>query len=336
MKRTAQLFAVAAAILLAASAALAQHEHHGAAQHKVATGVKLDVKDDAAAQTFTVRVGPFHLSVNSDHNATPQAPDAYLTIPFDGWLIAYHPRVVDGAGQPVPNKVLHHVAFWNIARPDFLCPNKEEHIFGAGGEMNDWPALPGFGYRVRKGDRIRVNTMWHNPTGTHYPMAYLEVRMEYRRAAPGVALKSVYPTWLDVMRCGDSGYDLKPGKNITSGEFTLGFTGALLGLGGHLHDYGERLDVRNSTKNEVIAALQSKLDAAGRILAMPIVTFVERGGYRLNKGEIVRVTATYDNRTARPLPEGAMGIAVGYFLPDDDALVAALKRNKPASAKKSR
>ncbi len=328
-----RFFAYVSVFLIFPAIVSGQHEHHG--QHKLASGVTLDVKDDASAQVMTVRVGPFHLMANADHNATPQAPDLYLTIPVDGWLIAYHPRVVDGAGATLPNKVLHHVAFWNITRPDFLCPNKEEHIFGAGGEMNDWPALPGFGYRVHKGERIRVNTMWHNPTSTHYPVTYLEVRMEYRRAAPGVALKSVYPTWFDVKRCGNSGYDLKPGKNVTSGDFTLGFTGTLLGLGGHLHDYGERLDVQKAVKNESIATLPSKLDPAGRILAMPVVTFTDRGGYRLSKGEIVRVTATYNNRAGKPLPDGAMGIAVGYFLPDDDAPLAALRRSPLAPARKS-
>jgi len=64
------------------------------------------------------------------------------------------------------------------------------------------------------------------------------------------------------------------------------------------------------------------------LLAMPIVSFAERGGYRLNQGEVVKVTAMYDNPTGKPLPEGAMGIVVGYFLPDNDTQMAALKRNK--------
>lgn len=59
---------------------------------------------------------------------------------------------------------------------------------------------------------------------------------------------------------------------------------------------------------------------------MPIVTFLAQGGYRLHAGEVVRVTAYYDNRTGRRLPDGAMGIVVGYFLPDDDALLAGLRR----------
>ncbi len=34
------------------------------------------------------------------------------------------------------------------------------------------------------------------------------------------------------------------------------------------------------------------------------------------------MTASYDNPTGQRLPHGAMGIVVGYFLPDDDARMA--------------
>jgi len=303
-----------------------QHGEH-AAHHQQATGVKLDVKDNAAAQVMTLRVGPLNLPAHSGHMAVAQAPDLYLTIPFDGWIVAYHPRLTDANGEMIPPKMLHHVAFWNTARSDFLCPNKEEHIFGAGGEMNDWPVLPGFGYRVQPGERIRINTMFHNPTGTDYPQAYIEVRMEYRRAETGEVWRSVYPAWFDVERCGSSSYDLAAGINVTAGEFTVGYAGMLLGVGGHLHDYGERLVLENITRKEQIATLNSELDPAGQILSMPIATFTNSGGYRMNPGEKIRVTATYNNRTGQALPDGAMGIVVGYFLPDDDAAMAALKRD---------
>ena len=328
--RRMTIFAV---IFLYAAVAAAQHEHHTSppqghhgGHHAVAENVKLATSDNPAAQSITVRLGPLNLPAQSDHSAVAQPPDLYLDIPFDGWIIAYHPRLTDAAGNTIPGRLLHHVAFWNVSRSDFLCSNKEEHIFGAGGEMNDWPALPGFGYPVAKENRIRVNTMFHNPTATSYPEAYIEVVMEYRRGDSGAQLKSVYPTWFDVKECGNSGYDLAPGPNVTTGNFTLKHTGTLLGVGGHLHDFGIQLEVLNATRNEPLATLASTLDAAGRILAMPIVTFLERGGYRLNRGETVRVTATYDNRTGKALPDGAMGIAVGYFLPDNDAEMLAHRR----------
>jgi hypothetical protein len=305
-----------------------QHGHHGMA-HKVAEGVALAAADDAAAQKLTVRLGPLHLPANSDHSAVAQPEDQYLEIPFEGWIIAYHPRLTDAAGATVPGRLLHHVAFWNVSRSDFLCPNKEEHIFGAGGEMNDWPALPGFGYPVSRGDRIRVNTMFHNPTETDYPQTYIEVVVEYRRVSDGAQLKSVYPTWFDVMECGNSGYDLMPGRNFSTGNFTLKHTGTLLGVGGHMHDYGTLLNLYNETREEHVASLEPLLDAEGRIQAMPIVTFLEQGGYRLNRGETLRVTAAYENRSGKRLPDGAMGIVVGYFLPDDDKEMVAHRREAP-------
>ena len=194
--------------------------------------------------------------------------------------------------------------------------------------------MPGYGYRVDKGDRIRIQAMFHNPTDAAYPEAYLEVRVEYRaRGAEGTPLKNVYPTWFDVMECRDSAYELEPGKSVTSGEITLHYSGMLLGVGGHLHDYGEGLVLEDITRKQGIAELHAKLDANGRIVSMPTTTFLDRGGYHLNQGERIRVTATYDSRASQPLPEGAMGIVVGYFVPDDDAQMAALRRPERRTAR---
>ncbi|HEX2712003.1 MAG TPA: hypothetical protein VHM88_07245 [Candidatus Acidoferrales bacterium] len=320
-------------VLGGAGALVAQHEHHGMA-HKVAAGVKLDEKTDATAKQVTLRLGPVNLPAHSNHMEVAQPPNMFWGVPFEGWLVAYHTRLVDEAGKAVPGRVLHHVGFWNTRRSDFLCPNKMEHIFGAGGELNDWPALPGYGYRVDKGDRIRIQAMFHNPTDTAYPKTYLEVRVEYRpRGAEGAAVQSVYPTWFDVRECHDSAYELEPGKSVTSGEITLRYSGRLLGVGGHLHDYGEGLVLEDLTRKQGIAELHAKLDADGRIVSMPTMTFVERGGYHLNQGERVRVTATYDSHASQPLPEGAMGIVVGYFVPDDDAQMAALRRPERGTAR---
>src|SRR5260370_15330283 len=156
------------------------HMHHGGfmqegMHHAVAKGVTLDAKVDAATHTVTLRVGPMNLPAHTSHMKMPQPPDLVWEVPIDGWLLAYHPKLVDAAGSAVPGTVLHHVAFWNENRADFLCPNKEEHIFGAGSELTDWAEIPGYGYRVQKGDKIRVETMVYNPTATSYDKAYLEV-----------------------------------------------------------------------------------------------------------------------------------------------------------------
>jgi hypothetical protein len=320
-----------------------QHGSHdggfmqGGMHHAVAQGVTLEQKMDAAAHTITLRVGPINLPAHTSHMKMPQPPDVYWTIPLEGWLLAYTPKLVDANGNAVPGIVLHHTAFWNTNRADFLCPNKEEHIFGAGGEMTNWIQIPGYGYRVQKGDKIRVETMVHNPTDTSYDKVYLEVQIPYQEAAAdgGAAVKSYYPAWMDAKSCGNSGYDLPAGKSGKTGTVAVKYSGVLLGVGGHMHDYAKQIVLEDTTRKETVATLEAKVDEQGRLLSMPTVTFFDRGGYRLAAGDVLKVDATYDNPTGTLLRDGAMGIVVGYFVPADDAAMAGLRRSGKAPSAKT-
>jgi len=319
----------------------AEHAHHGAfmqggMHHAVAKGVTLDSKVDSNAHSVTLRVGPMNLPVNTDHVKMPQPPDLIWAVPFEGWLLAYHPRLVDSNGNTVPGTVLHHTAFWNENRADFLCPNKEEHIFGAGSEMTDWAEVPGYGYHVEKGDRIRIETMVYNPTPTSYDKVYLEVAIPFQEAtgdanATPPPRKNVYPAWMDVASCGNSGYDLPAGKSTKSGTVTVKYDGVLVGVGGHLHDYGRQVVLQNSSRKETVATLDATVDAEGRLESVPVKLFVQEGGYKFAANDVLKISAAYDNPTGELLRDGAMGIAVGYFVPANDKVMAALRRKaKPA------
>jgi len=168
MKRT---LTICGTILLAACVSFAQekpaagphdmeHMHHGGfmqggMHHASRKGVKLDAKVDAAAQ----------------YGHTPRGADEFAGAHFAhekcrsrriccGTFrsMAGCSRIIrswwNASGNAVPGTVLHHVAFWNENRADFLCPNKEEHIFGAGSEMTDWPKCLATAYRVEKGNRF--------------------------------------------------------------------------------------------------------------------------------------------------------------------------------------
>jgi hypothetical protein len=340
--------AICGTVLLAVSASLAQdkqaesaakrmpmqHEHHGFMQrgmhHAVAKGVTLDAKVDAAAHTVTLRVGPMNLPAHTSHMKMPQPPDLVWTVPIDGWLLAYHPKLVDASGNTVPGTVLHHVAFWNENRADFLCPNKEEHIFGAGSELTDWAEVPGYGYLVEKGNKIRIETMMYNPTATSYDQAYLEVDIPYANAEAGSVGKTIqnyYPAWMDVAACGNSGYDLPAGKSEKTGTVTVKYDGVLLGVGGHLHDYGKEIVLQDMSRKETVATLDATSDAEGHLESVPVKLFVEEGGYKFAQGDVLTISATYDNPTGKLLRDGAMGIAVGYFAASDETKMAALRRN---------
>jgi hypothetical protein len=299
--------------------------HHG-----LAKGVTLDAKMDSAAHTVTLHVGPMNLPAHTGHMKMPQPPDQVWQIPFDGWLLAYHPKLVDAAGHEVPGTVLHHTAFWNENRSDFLCPNKEEHIFGAGSEMTDWAEVPGYGYHVQKDDKIRIETMVYNPTATSYENVYLEVVIPYQDATENAPpRKNVYPAWIDVKSCGDSSYDVPAGKSEKSGTVTVKYDGVLIGVGGHLHDYGREIVLQDLTRKETVAKLDAKVDDKGLLESVPVKLFVQEGGYRFSAGDVLKASAIYDNPTGKLLRNGAMGIAVGYFVPNDDSKMAALRRKTP-------
>ena len=317
-----------------------EHMQHGTTfmqggmHHAVAKGVKLDPNFDMGTHTIKLRVGPMNLPAHTSHMKMPQPPDLVWDVPIDGWLLAYHPRLVDASGNAVPGTVLHHVAFWNENRADFLCPNREEHIFGAGSEMTDWAEIPGFGYHVMKGDKIRIETMMYNPTPTSYDKVYLEVQIPFVDASAGSVgkmIRNVYPTWIDVKVCGDSSYDVPAGKSEKTGTVTVKYDGALLGVGGHMHDYGRQIVLQDVSRKETVATLDAKVDAQGRLDSIPVKLFVQEGGYKFAAGDVLKVSATYDNPTGKLLRDGAMGIAVGYFVAADDAKMAALRRSsKPA------
>jgi len=334
---------LAAAIALApfsfAQEKPAEHAHHGAfmqggMHHAVAKGVTLDSKVDSNAHSVTLRVGPMNLPANTDHMKMPQPPDLIWAVPFEGWLLAYHPRLADSNGNTIPGTTLHHTAFWNENRADFLCPNKEEHIFGAGSEMTDWAEMPGYGYHVQKGDKIRIETMVHNPTATSYDKVHLEVQIPFadaRAGSVGKMIQNVYPAWMDVASCGNSGYDLPAGKSTKSGTVTVKYDGALLGVGGHLHEYGRQVVLQNSSRKETVATLDAKVNAEGHLESVPVKLFSQEGGYKFAANDVLKISAAYDNPTGKLLREGAMGIAVGYFVPADDKVMGALRRKaKPA------
>lgn len=328
----AAALALAAALLPAPASAQAGHGGH-AGPGATAEGAELAVRAPSPG-VFALRLGPVHLPAGADHHEVAQPPDRFWEVPFDGWIVSYAPRLVGPGGERLPGRLLHHVAFYHVARSDFLCPNKEEHVFGAGGEMNEWVPLPGVGYRVTEGDRIRVNAMFHNPTPDDHPAAHVEVRVAYRAdGEEGTPLRNVYPTWFDVQECGSSDYDLEPGTSVTTGEFVMPVSGRLLGVGGHLHTYGKELvldlvTARGASEGDVrrIARLVPETDEAGRILSMPVVPFLASGGRPLEAGDVLRVTARYENPTGRRLAEGAMGIVVGYFLPDEDGRMDRFRR----------
>jgi hypothetical protein len=94
-----------------------------------------------------------------------------------------------------------------------------------------------------------------------------------------------------------------------------------------LHDYGREVVLKDVSRKETVATLDAKVDEKGHLEAVPVKLFVQEGGYKFAAGDVLKVSAMYDNPTGRLLHDGAMGIAVGYFVAADDHKMAGLQRN---------
>src|SRR5256884_4070063 len=85
------------------------------------------------------------------------------------------------------------------------------------------------------------------------------------------------------------------------------YDGVLLGVGGHLHDYGRQIVLEDLTRKETVARLDAKVNEKGLLESVPVQLFVQQGGYKFSAGDILKTSATYDNPTGKLLHDGAMG-----------------------------
>src|SRR5690606_29253577 len=130
----------------------------------------------------------------------------------------------------------------------------------------------------------------------------------------------IYPLALDVnYLVGESAaYDLPPGRSERSFEFVMPIDGRMLGVGGHMHDYGESLSLVDLQNDRTVFELKAVKDSTGRVISIPREVYGVAGrGRKLKAGRRYRVTAVYDNPTGAMIPLGGMGeIGIG-FTPDD-------------------
>ncbi|HEX6992008.1 MAG TPA: hypothetical protein VF151_08985, partial [Gemmatimonadales bacterium] len=112
--------------------------------------------------------------------------------------------------------------------------------------------------------------------------------------------------------------DVPPGKSEHSHEFTLPVAGRLLGVGGHMHDYGQEVRLEDAETGKVITRVKAELDDNGHIEGVGRKLFAIRGaGVRLKANHRYRVVGVYDNPTDRSIVNGGMAHMVGLFVPDD-------------------
>ncbi len=274
----------------------------------------LQVVNDVQAEEFVFIVGPIDLPAAAGHHSVQQPPLLTATIPMDAYLTGFEVEMLDGEGQPIPQRVLHHVNLIDPNSRELFSPIARR-LFAAGSETQP-ASMPGvLGVPVRAGQPLVVSAMFHNPTDRSYPGARLHVKLEYRTKGWFFPI-NVYPVYIDVMGpVGAKEFDLPPGRTERSWEGSPEIPGRLLAASGHLHDYARSLRFEDVTEREVLWETGPELDERGRVSGVPVGEFWWKGGIKLHPDHTYRLTVIYDNPTAEVLPGGGMGVLGGVFKP---------------------
>jgi hypothetical protein len=241
-------------------------------------------------------------------------------------------RYADGrqAGYST-NAMLHHMVLFNRAwgRTDATCDVGfpfplgllfGQRFFASGDERTEVVFPQGYGYRVGAWDMW--NLIWEL-AGMEDVAQRVNINMTFQwvpASTPGMT--DVEPVWFDANQCGDSHLQVPAGRSTKSWTWTVNRPGRLLGIGGHLHDGGINMTVRNDTTGQLIcdsragygeSPLYVDHHGVGHLSSMSFCSGTGTNPVaRLSNGQRVTITGHYDMPAA---VTDQMAIAIAYVAP---------------------
>lgn len=284
-----------------------------------AAGTDARIFLDSLGGALVIDLAPVDLPARTPHHAMAQPPVATLEIPEAGSIYGFQVEVVDSAGTVLPDELIHH---FNLIDPDHreLFLPISRRLLAAGHETGAI-RLPWllFGLPLERGQHVVASAMVENLTGTSYHQARVRLVMNFTRAGRPWPLFAASPWQMDVaFPVGDKSFALPPGRSSRSYEGSPAVAGRIIGMGGHMHDYGRLIEFTDVTTGATIYRAAPKLDGAGHIQSVPVSLLYgwTRLGVHIAPEHRYRVTVSYDNPTGAPIPDGGMGVVAGLFVPD--------------------
>jgi hypothetical protein len=215
---------------------------------------------------------------------------------------------------------MHHLIMVNFSRRQ-LVYSAAERLMGAGTETDDEVSVPKtIGVPMKPGMRLGMYVAWHNDTGKDLPGVYLKLTMLWTPKNQNPQPVNALPIYMDVNLTvgGSNTFDVPPGHSTKAYEFTLPIGGRLLGVGGHMHDYGTRVRLVDAETGKVITQVVAERAPDGKLVKVSRKLYgVSGSGLRLKANHRYRVVGDYDNPTGELRVKGAMAHMVGLFVPDD-------------------
>jgi hypothetical protein len=283
---------------------------------------------DSSRHELTVTAGPFHLPnmppmedhAMMDLGMSHDTPIQHFAWPLDGWFRGFRVDLTDAKGRPVPRHVMHHLIMVNFSRRQLLY-SAAERLMGAGTETDGEITVPKtIGVPMKPGMKLGMYVAWHNDTGKDLEDVYLKLTMMWTPKNQNPPPVNALPIYMDVNLTvgGSNTFDVPPGRSTKAFEFSLPVGGRLLGVGGHMHDYGSRVKLEDVKTGKVLTQVVAERGPDGKLVKVSRKLFgVSGDGLRLKANHRYRVVGEYDNPTSELRVKGAMAHMVGLFVPDD-------------------
>lgn len=283
---------------------------------------------DSSARTVTLTAGPFTIAGAHGDGGSHGAhghPGGELPVlrfdwPINGWLRGTRLSLTGPGGAAIPRRVVHHINLVNFARRQLFYPAVERTL-AMGQETEDIRLPATVGIPVSPGMPMGVILAWHNEGHEPIEGVTVELVLEYLPHNQNPRPISVLPGYMDVVNpiASPVDFDLPDGDHAFSASHRLPLSGRMIGVGGHLHDYGTSvtLDEVLDAGTRRVVALRTTLNGEGKLQAVERQLPGVRGrGIPLKAGTTYRVTGAYSNRTGATIPKGAMVHMVMLFAPD--------------------
>ena len=295
---------------------------------------------DSSRKELVLTAGPFDLPnmppmddhAMMDQGMAHDTPIEHFDWPIEGWLRGFELELRDGQGNPVPRRVIHHMIMVNFSRRMLLYP-APERLFGAGTETGDIKVPKTIGVPMEPGMDLGLYVAWHNDTGKDLQGVEMKLRVLWTPKNQAPRPVNSMPIYMDVNLTvgGSNTFDVPPGKSEKAHEFVLPVSGRLLGVGGHLHDYGVRVRLEDAETGKVLAEVIATRDSAGKVSKISRKLFGVTGdGLKLKGNHRYRVVGEYDNPTGQTLIRGAMAHMSGLFAPEDMSKWPKIDESDPA------
>jgi hypothetical protein len=282
---------------------------------------------DSSRHELIITSGPFDLP-----NMPPMEDHAMMDLgmshdtrlqrfewPVDGWFRGFRIELRDVRGRTVPAHVMHHMIMVNFSRRQLLY-SAAERLMGTGTETEEVTVPRTIGVPMKPGMKLGMYIAWHNDTGKDLEGVQLTLSMLWTPKNQNPPPVNALPIYMDVNLTvgGTNTFDVPPGKSSKAYEFTLPTGGRLLGVGGHMHDYGSRVRLEDAETGKMLTQVTAERTPEGKLIRVSRKLFGVSGkGLRLKANHRYRVVGEYDNPTGETRVEGAMASMVGLFVPDD-------------------